>query len=215
MPAHSYSLGRGCDGCASTFKRGGGGLAIGGGCRGGRSPRRQGRSAPILNTSGSARWFDVAGRGRKSRSCKRRPRNRNCKPANWRSASDWRRPPTTGHSMPCSLAPRASAAPSSARRSPHFAASWPCSSSGRATSASGKSTSRQLLRPEPIGRVGTTARVAQGVQAGSRQRTKRLRRADFRDLLQADRAEQAVGDQDVRRVGRRQADRLRRDRRAL
>ena len=80
MRAHSYSLGSGCDGCASTFKRGGGGLAIGGGCRGGRSPRRQGRAAPILNTSGSARWFDVAGQGLKSRSCKRRPRNRNCKP---------------------------------------------------------------------------------------------------------------------------------------
>ena len=63
MRAHSYSLGSGCDGCASTFKRGGGGLAIGGGCRGGRSPRRQGRAAPILNTSGSARWFDVAGQG--------------------------------------------------------------------------------------------------------------------------------------------------------
>ena len=63
MRAHSYSLGSGCDGCASTFKRGGGGLAIGGGCRGGRSPRRQGRAAPILNTSGSARWFDVACKG--------------------------------------------------------------------------------------------------------------------------------------------------------
>ena len=80
MRDHSYSLASGCDGCASTFKRGGGGLAIGGGCRGGRSPRRQGRAAPILNTSGSARWFDVAGQGLKSRSCKRRPRNRNCKP---------------------------------------------------------------------------------------------------------------------------------------
>ena len=80
MRARSYSLGSGRDGCASTFKRGGGGLAIGGGCRGGRSPRRQGRAAPILNASGSARWFDVAGQGLKSRSCRRRPRNRNCKP---------------------------------------------------------------------------------------------------------------------------------------
>ena len=61
MWAHSYSLGSGCDGCASTFKRGGGGLAIGGGCSGGRPPRRQVRAAPILNTSGSARWFGVAG----------------------------------------------------------------------------------------------------------------------------------------------------------
>ena len=79
MRAHSYSLGSGCDGCASTFKRGGGGLAIGGGCRGGRSPRRQGRAAPILNTSGSARWFDVASQGLKSTFCKRRPRNINCR----------------------------------------------------------------------------------------------------------------------------------------
>ena len=45
-----------------------------------RSPRKQERAAPILNTSGSARWFDVAGQGLKSRSCRRRPRNRNCKP---------------------------------------------------------------------------------------------------------------------------------------
>ena len=76
----SHSLASGCDGRASMFKRGGGGLAIGGGCRGGRSTRMQGGAAPILNTSGSARWFDVAGQGLKSRSCKRRPRNRNCRP---------------------------------------------------------------------------------------------------------------------------------------